>query len=138
MAKKRKKTLADIELARRKAIPKNGRPPAFSDAEQLKNKAEAYFAHCDKKRLPPEKAGLCLALGITRETYSQYRKKEEFSDTIKRCDALIQQWWVRRLSGQAATGAIFYLKNAFKEEFKDKYEGDVHHKGSIIYLPQKK
>ncbi len=133
-----KKTLADIEHARRKKVPRMGRPPSFKNVQELRNKAEAYFAKCEKKKLPPEKASLCLALGISRETYSKYRKEPDFTDTIKECDSLIQSWWVRRLSGQAATGAIFYLKNAFKEDFKDKYEGDMHHKGSIIYLPGKK
>src|ERR1035437_4693897 len=52
---------------------RNGRPPKYESDELLIAKAQEYFALCDKNRQLPEKAGLCLALGISRETYSQYK-----------------------------------------------------------------
>jgi len=107
-----------------------GRPPKYSDHNEIIIKANAFFALCDKNRQKPEKAGLCLALGISRDTYSEYKKR--FSDTIKGLELYIESCWVRRLDSQAATGAIFYLKNAFRDEYKDRQETDVTSGGEKI------
>jgi hypothetical protein len=109
----------------------NGRPPKYESAEVLIAKAQEYFVLCGKSRDLPEKAGLCLALGISRETYSQY-KKDRFPDAIKAFELYIESSWVRRLGAQAATGAIFYLKNAFKEDYRDRTETDLTSKGEKI------
>jgi len=109
---------------------KPGKPPKYASGKDIWAKADEYFKKCDDTRQMPEKAGLCLFLGISRDTYSEYRKK--YPDTIKAIDLYIESNWVRRLSGQAATGAIFYLKNAFKEEYKDRQETDITTQGQQI------
>ena len=109
----------------------NGRPPKYKSDKLLVAKAQEYFALCEKARQLPEKAGLCLALGISRETYSQY-KKDKFPDAIKGFELYIESNWVRRLSGQAATGAIFYLKNAFSADYRDRTETDVTSGGEKV------
>jgi hypothetical protein len=48
----------------------------------------AYFKDCEEKRLMPNKAGLCLHLKITKETYNQYKTK--FSDLIKADEHFIE------------------------------------------------
>lgn len=108
----------------------NGRPPKYEDGAAIWDASRGYFDYCERKRFLPEKAGLCFTLGISRDTYSMYRKK--FPDTIKRVDAYIESSWVRRLSGQAATGAIFYLKNAFRDNFRDRNETDITSGGEKI------
>lgn len=105
------------------------RPPKYKTAEQVLKTADEYFALCDTNHQLPEKAGLCLALGISRDTYNEY-KKVRFPDTIKAFELYIESSWVRRLAGQAATGAIFYLKNAFKEDYRDSH--DVTSDGKAI------
>lgn len=107
-----------------------GRPPKYADGASIWKMANAFFELSDKNHQLPEKAGLCLYLGISRDTYSEYRKK--FPDTIKAIDLYIESCWVRRLNGQSPTGAIFYLKNAFKEEYKDRNETDITSKGEKI------
>lgn len=109
----------------------NGRPPKYKTAQELIERAQLYFRLCTDSHELPEKAGLCLALGITRETYSQYRKGE-FSDAIKNFDLYIESNWVRRLGSTAATGAIFYLKNAFSADFRDRTETDVTSMGEKV------
>lgn len=111
---------------------KGGRPPKFKTVKELQNKFDDFSIKCDETRQLPEKAGLCLFLGISRDTYSEYRKKRKFSDTIKAIDLYIESNWVRRLGGNSPTGAIFYLKNAFKEEYKDRHETDITSKGEKI------
>lgn len=110
------------------------RPAKFRDESTLAKEIQGYFDECKKKVAMPNKAGLCLFLKISRDTYSEYRKK--FPDTIKEADHYIENAWVQRLGGNSPTGAIFYLKNAFKEEFKDKHETDVTTGGEkMVFLP---
>lgn len=107
------------------ASKKNGRPPKFESGADLAEQLLAYFDLCDKSKIMPTKAGLCLALTITRETYNQYKHKDGFSDALKGAELYMEDKWNQRLSGNSPTGAIFYLKNAFKEEYKDRHETDV-------------
>ncbi len=109
---------------------KGGRPPKYKTELEMALKISDYFGKCDEKRELPNKAGLCLFLGITRESYGDY--KERFPDTIKGADSTIENAWVQRLGGNSPTGAIFYLKNAFKEHYKDKHETDLTSKGEKV------
>lgn len=89
-----------------------GRPPKFKSAKDIEDKANAFFAECDAKDEPYTITGLALALDTTRETLCDYGKKDEFSDAIKRAKMTVHaQVEKRLLSGAAAAGAIFYLKN---------------------------
>lgn len=110
---------------RKKTTPikpiRNGRPPAYDTEEKLNAMISEYLTSLRMFQIP-SKAGLFYHLDISRETYSQYKKK--FPDAIRRANNAIEAAWVQRLSGQSATGSIFYLKNAFKENYKDKYEHD--------------
>jgi hypothetical protein len=109
-----------------------GRPPKYANLNDLANNITKYFDSCDENRQLPNKAGLCIWLNITRETYNEYRKKPEFSDAIKACDSMIENAWVQRLAGNSPTGAIFYLKNAFREEYRDRHETDLTSGGEAI------
>ncbi len=117
---------------------RTGRPPKYTSDEEIWKVAKKYFETCDENHQLPEKAGLCIALGITRETYNQY-KNGKFSDALKRIELYIESNWVRRLGGQAATGAIFYLKNAFSKDYRDRHETDVTSGGEKVqgftYIP---
>lgn len=83
----------------------------------------------------PNKAGLCVFLRIDKSTYNDYKQK--YPDTIKEVEAVIENAWVQRLRDPGATGAIFYLKNAFKEDYKDRHETDITSKGEqvLTYIP---
>ena len=104
---------------------KGGRPPKYNTTEEFQKKCDKYFKDCIDKTKIPNKAGLCIALNITRETYNQYKKKDKFSDAIKKAESVIEEAWVQRLNHSAATGAIFYLKNAFRKIYKDRYNTDI-------------
>lgn len=116
-----------------------GRIAKYTNEEDLDAVISQYFEKCIEKKELPNKAGLCLFLGISRDTYSEYRKR--YPDAIKRADSFIENAWVQRLGSNAPTGAIFYLKNAFKENYKDRHETDLTSAGeklqSLIYLPAK-
>ena len=88
--------------------------------QTLKEVITEYFVKCNNTKVRPSKAGLRLALGITIATYSNYKKK--YFDTLKVAEDMIEVAWIERLDGNSPTGAIFYLKNAFKEDYKDRHE----------------
>lgn len=110
-----------------------GRPPKFKNEKALKAAVEEYFAELPEKTMPT-KAGLRLHLGITRETYSSWKADAHlFADTIKEADTIIEIAWLQCLTRPQPTGAIFYLKNAFKEDYKDRLEHTGEDGGAIIH-----
>ena len=111
---------------------KVGRPPNYKTKEDMQAVIDIYF---DNLRRLPNKAGLLLALDMTRSSWSDYKKKEEFSYTIRRCNKRIENAWIGRLEEKSPVGAIFYLKNAFKEIYKDKH--DIEHSGNITIVTTK-
>lgn len=108
-----------------------GRPRKYETEAELVTTALEYFEMCDKHYRLPNKAGLLLWLGLfSRATYAEYR--ERFPNAIGAIDGYIEEQWVSRLNGAHATGPIFYLKNAFHEDYKDKHETDITSGGEKI------
>lgn len=112
---------------------KGGRPPKFSDVNVLIASIAEYFQSC-KSPIMPTKAGLCLHLNMSKDAYNDYRKREGFSHAIKEADLFMENAWVQRLGGNSPTGAIFYLKNAFHQDYKDKTESDITSGGQPIQI----
>lgn len=109
-----------------------GKPPKIPNEKILYDLIENYLKSCDELRSIPNKAGLRYALHLDRTTYNVYKKK--YPNTLRRCEDWIEQCWINRLAGTSATGAIFYLKNAFKEEYKDKYDSDITSGGKPLNI----
>lgn len=105
-----------------------GRPKAYIEVEVMQQKIDKYFNDCDRKNEPYTVTGLCLALDICRDTLSEYMKKDEFSDTIKKAKLKVENYLEKRLiNDNSTTGIIFNLKNNFG--WKDKQE--VEHSGEV-------
>lgn len=62
---------------------------------------------------PPSIAGLCLSLGICRDTWAAYAKDEVFSDTVTRARGRVEAYLVGRLETKGARGVIFNLQENF-------------------------
>ena len=101
---------------------KVGRPKKYTEVEIMQQKIEKYFQECEESKEPYTITGLCIALDITRETLSEYLKKDEFSDTIKKAKIRVENYLEKKLitCNNNATGIIFNLKNNFG--WKDKQE----------------
>jgi hypothetical protein len=109
---------------KRKVIVKiNGRPPRYATEQGMIDKINEYFNYCVEIKKLPSKAGLFVYLEIDRSTYSDYKKK--FPNAVTKANLFIEEAWVTRLSKSQAGGAIFYLKNAFKENYADRHETDL-------------
>ncbi|HEX9804234.1 MAG TPA: terminase small subunit [Candidatus Dojkabacteria bacterium] len=110
-----------------------GRPIKYT-IEELQTLIDSYFVDCEKDKKIPNKAGMRIKLDIVRDTFNEWRHNQEkgFSDAIKKAEQRIEEAWVQRLNYNAATGAIFYLKNAFKDDYKDRTETDITSGGEPI------
>lgn len=116
-----------------------GSAPKYANDEELQQGILGYFDLADSKKKIYSKAGLLGFLNVSRPTWMEYRKK--YPNTIRAAEFAIEEAWVERLASPGATGAIFYLKNAFKEDYRDRSETDLTSGGdkfqTIIYLPAK-
>lgn len=113
---------------------KGGRPALYKDVSVLEAKIKEYLEIkckdeiitgidgkpvCDLKgRLvikyhPPTISGLALHLGFLNRAsiYDYIERDDEFSNTIKRAIALIEDYAEKQLFVGNSTGAIFWLKN---------------------------
>lgn len=90
----------------------------------------AYFEKIGSDLAVPNKAGLRLALKISKATYNEYKKK--YPDPLRVAEDTIEGFWISRLISPGATGPIFYLKNAFGDDYRDKVEQDVNVKEQPI------
>ena len=107
---------------------KRGRPKAYTEVEIMQKKIDKYFEECYKNNEPYTITGLCIALDICRDTLSEYMKKDEFSDTIKKAKLKVENYLEKHLiTDSSTTGIIFNLKNNFG--WSDKQQ--VEHSGNI-------
>lgn len=98
-----------------------GRPRKYTTGEEFSTKVEEYFN--TKGRVISKDldirvytmSGLCLYLGITRETLSEYSRDPMFTDTIKRARMRVENNLeeLALLGAVDKTVAIFSLKNNF-------------------------
>lgn len=98
------------------------RPPIFTTADEFEVVADGYFAQCAADEAIPTVNGLCLALGMCRDTLWEYAGKPEFSDAVKMARTRLEAAWEQRLAGPNATGTIFWLKN---QGWTDKTETEL-------------
>jgi hypothetical protein len=87
---------------------KGGRPPIWSNPNELKGLVDMYFETTTRWTL----AGLAVFLGIDRKTLYNYEDKDEFFHIIKnardRVEAIYEE---RAIYENNPTGVIFALKN---------------------------
>ena len=97
-----------------------GQPPKYSSPEELKKKADEYFAEAIERNWKITITGLALWLGFqSRQSIYDYEKHGEFSYVIKRARLKVENAYESRLYEPNAGGAIFSLKNM---GWKDKQE----------------
>lgn len=122
---------------------KGGRPAKFKNAQELEKKFIEYFDYIQGEKKgakwirdaePPTVTGMALFCGFaSRQSLIDYTKKKEFSDIIKRAITTVEHGYELKLSGTAAAGAIFALKNM---GWQDKVATELTGKdGSPLNLP---
>jgi len=96
---------------------KTGKRISLTEKE-LREGAKKYFDWCDINKKLPNLAGLAVFLDVERTSF-YHAFKEYYPKVVKWILDNIQDVWIQRLGSAYATGAIFYLKNAFREDFKE-------------------
>jgi len=102
-------------------MTKRGRPAKFKTPEELQKKIIEFFKEHAKNKTMPTKGNLALFLKVGRDCLGDYKKKEDFADTIKEAYNIIEDCWVQKLTKHSVAGVIFYLKNAFKKDWRDSH-----------------
>lgn len=108
---------------------KGGRPKAFNSPEELQTLLDQYFEYCDNEvetitdnkgnvktmHKPYTMTGICVYLDISGETWSDYSKKPEFSETIKKARKRVENYCEEyTMAGRLnPIFSIFSLKNNF-------------------------
>lgn len=111
--------------------PKIGRPLKFPSPINFEKQINEYLDYCVENKQPLTVSGMCLYLGTTRETLSDYRNKPEYADSIKRAKLTIAHYVeTGLLTGRInPIASIFHLTNLDPDNWKQKQE--VSHSGSI-------
>ena len=103
------------------------RPNKFKSVEEMQIAIDNYFKDCDANERPYTISGLAYALDTTRRTLLDYEENDEFSHTIKKAKAKIEQFVEERLfMGSNTAGVIFNLKNNYNWKDKQEIEADVN------------
>ena len=121
-----------------------GRPPKYTNKEEIIEKIDNYFKDCDGEllrdpetgevvldkfnnpiflnRRPPTSAGLARALGFkSRTSLFEYRGKKEFKDVIDDAILRLEERTEERLFDRdGSNGAKFSLQNNFRRWNADK------------------
>lgn len=79
------------------------------------NKTRKLQRFVGEKLKPYTITGLCVYLGMSRETWREYGNREEYSDTIKRAKMIVENFVEEGLLNGSINpiGGIFNLKNNF-------------------------
>ena len=127
---------------------KVGRPPKFKTAEELQAAIDDYFEKgvtvkeviVDKKVVKvkvPTITGLALYIGFCdRHSFYAYEEIGEFSNTIKKARARIEQHYEELLQTGNTVGAIFALKN-FGWRDKQEVEMNTNNNGLTVNFVNK-
>ena len=103
------------------------RPNKFKSVEEMQIAIDNYFKDCDANERPYTISGLAYALDTTRRTLLDYEENDEFTHTIKKAKAKIEQFVEERLfSGSNTAGVIFNLKNNYNWVDKQEIAADVN------------
>ena len=89
----------------------------FNSPKEVEEKAERYFEECEEKSLLPTKGGFALYCNGYAQLLYSYEKKPKYKGILNIIYQRILQAWVQKLKSNQVAGIIFYLKNAFREEF---------------------
>lgn len=99
-------------------------PPKYSNPQELESLIVEYFNEVKEEKAHPTITGLALKLWVDRQTISDYAKKDEFAHAIKTAKQFILNYTEQLIlsKDKFTPGQIFYLKNNYKDDYRDKIE----------------
>ena len=105
-----------------------GRPPIYSNVEDMERDIKTYFKNCDSTGRPYTVAGLALALDMTTDTLMNYQKTDQFFGTVKKAKQKCEAQMIERaLNGeQNSTMSIFLAKANYNYVDQPKQDTQEH------------
>ena len=97
-----------------------GRPPHFDSPKKLLSAFLEFKEECKKNDDPLTVSGFCNYIESYKDLLNEYKKKEEFSGTIKKIYSLIENDIEKGIlkNKYNTTAGIFNLKNNFGQTDK--------------------
>jgi len=111
-----------------------GRPRKFTSADEIYKAGLEYITSTIEQEKHLTFTGLCIALGVVKDTFNDYESGkydtdlEVFSGPLKDLKQRVENYAEQKLFGNNPTGAIFALKNY---GWKDKQEIESNISGNI-------
>lgn len=103
-----------------------GRPLKYNNVEQLTKKINEYFEKTQEDEITI--TGLCIYLGMNKDTFYEYAKREEYREIINMARLIVENSYEISLRKNGRTGDIFALKNfgwVDKQEIESNNQGKV-------------
>jgi hypothetical protein len=105
-----------------------GRPLKLQNRRKVQEAIDGYFADCETNKEPVTLTGVCMCLGITRETFRQYANGEgdhrRISDIVKRAHQRVEQAYEKR--GMTAQNPAFFIFVLKVMGWPDKQDIDIN------------
>lgn len=107
------------KIAGNRSVIGAGRPFKIKSPKHLIKIIQEYFDITKEEELSI--TGLCLSVGLNKQTFYNYRQKKEYKPIIDRARQIVENSYEISLRKHGRTGDIFALKNF---GWKDKSEID--------------
>lgn len=91
----------------------------FTNSTELRTAFTVYKDRCDEEGVMRTIPGLCRFLDISREEYLNFKRSEEYQKDFEQVELSMEDEWLQKLRNSNNSGAIFYLKNAYREHYKE-------------------
>ncbi|MCX7589707.1 MAG: DNA-packaging protein [Patescibacteria group bacterium] len=114
-----------LPARRKRGRPKKDARIKVYSTITFKNKMFEYLEYCQKNNKLPTIAGFVNYVEISRPTYRKLKQKNGYKKAIEFFENLVEDTWVQALVRKNPTGAMFYLKNSFREFYSDTYEHQI-------------
>ena len=88
---------------------KVGRPLKIDNEKELEKLVNEYFDKTEEQKITI--TGLCLYLGLTKETFYEYARRPEYKQILDRARLMVENSYEMSLRENGRTGDIFALKN---------------------------
>lgn len=85
----------------------------------------AYLKKCEIRKEIPNIAGLLSFLGVSRSTFNSLKERIGYKKFIDWLYNYIEDKWVQELNKKNSSGVVFYLKNNYREVYKDVIDYNV-------------
>lgn len=98
----------------------------FEDAKEFSDNVDAYFMATPVEELG--RAGLCVFLGISKETLNKLSKQPNFDEVVRMALTRIEKKYEVDLTAKGRASEVFALK---QYGWADKSEAEIKGTGSI-------